>query len=156
MVLFQKIKRRKALEKIRSTVPTGIVPLSCIKTATVYVDKDSADWADASRRTQDFFEMKGIKSHVIAVSKLEIDKLGRRIKAENEPSIIGKEDLLISLVPYVSFAMEYEVLSSQAIFKIGRAQQKNNKIFNLVVSDNQIDFQVAIFDYIVDFIAKIQ
>lgn len=154
---FKIIARKKALRECGSSVQTGLVPLSEIRTVTVYLERDSYDWAATERKVRKYFESHGIEVDVIIMNSLDVDWLGRRRKDENAKSREGEEDLLISLLPYNTFALKYCAVSSKARFKIGREQIKKN-VFDLVVEHKEEDegSQIAVFDYITELFSKLK
>lgn len=156
---FKLIARRKTLREVESKVPTGLVPLSEIKTVTVYIERNSYDWSATERKVRRFFENKDIQVETIIMNSLDVDWLGRRRRSLTKKSIEGHEDLLISLLPVNSFALKYCAISSNAKFKIGREQIRKN-VFDLVVSDRTTDSddgsQIAVFDYITELFTKLQ
>lgn len=153
------IARRKALRECASKVPTGLVPLSGIKTATVYIERNSYDWSATERKVRKFFENKNIQVETVILNSLDVDWLGRSRRSETKKTIEGHEDLLISLLPVNTFALKYCAVSSNAKFKIGREQIRKN-VFDLVVSDrtsdNEDGSQIAVFDYITELFTKLQ
>lgn len=156
---FKLIARRITLRKCASKVPTGLVPLSEIKTVTVYIERNSLDWSVTECKVHRFFEGKGIQVETVMMNSHDVDWLGRSRRSQSRKSIEGHEDLLISLLPVNSFALKYCAVSSHAKFKIGREQIRKN-VFDLVVSDRTGDddegSQIAVFDYITELFSKLQ
>lgn len=157
--LFKLIARRKALRECASKVPTGIVPLSGIKTVTVYLERKYPDWSVTEGKVFAFFEKKGIKVTTVVLDSQDVDWLGRSRHSCSGTSFEGKEDLLISLLPVNSFALKYCAVSSQARFKIGREQIGSN-VFDLVVragpGNGADDSQTPAFNYITELLTKFQ
>lgn len=154
------IARRKTLRKCASKVSTGIIPLSEIKTAMVYIERNSLDWGATERKVHRYFEGKDIQVETVVLNSLDVDWIGKSRHNKTGHSFEeGHEDLLISLLPVNSFALKYCAVSSQAKFKIGREQIRRN-VFDLVVNDRVEDgigdSQIAVFDYITELFTKFQ
>lgn len=133
---FRFIARRKELAKLSGAERGGALPLSAVSSVVVYLDRDMPDWAACERKIRGYFEEKGIEMHSVVLNPFDVDGLGRRLKTPRDPKGLGKEDLLVSLVPQSSFTLSYEVLSSEAKFKIGLVEPKKLKLYDMVVRDS--------------------
>lgn len=96
--------------------------ISDISQVTVLLDAGAKDAAEAEEKVKAFFARKGIQLVLVKVLPR------KRIKAYKETQV------LLSLVPYAGWKMEYTVRCSRAQFKIGRVQLPGEP-FDLVVSD---------------------
>ena len=124
--MLKELFQRRALRKGASPVPTGLVPLSRIRSAVVLTDSP-ATCADAFRS---FFRRHDIKWTVLDVTGIfaSLNWFGR-------PRDVNplEADLFISLVPARLYAIDYMAACSPAIFKVGRYDAP---VFNLVFRDN--------------------
>lgn len=123
----------------RSKVPTGILPLSEIRTAVVFRDpKEPCPDRDIQR----FFDSYGIKYRIIS----EFDK-----------DVRASEDLFISITAKTSVSERYSATSSTSRFKIGRRPVGHN-VYDVVLS-NPEDFhrsELVAFGVICDFLRTVR
>ena len=155
------IARKIAIKKHASTVPTGIVPMSQIRRATVFIDSFDADASPTRKAVKDYFDPLGIAVKIICPQKWDINLFGW---LKPERPLDGKdpgewnEDLFISMTNDDKFfASEYAARCSKAKFKVGRRQLKG-KVFDLVVTnpEDKLPLQHVVFKCIVDYLNKIQ
>ena len=152
--------RRVALRRGRSKVPTSLLPLKKVQSATVFVDTTGGEnTTPVLRAVQQFFEYQGIPVHVFCPEKRDINLVGRmknRLRGSHRHP--RQEDLFISLAASPeNFAAEYEARCSTARCKVGRFQYPDN-VFDLVVTapDGSEPSQSAAFSAIKDFLTKIR
>ncbi|MBO4466558.1 MAG: hypothetical protein J5745_00450 [Bacteroidales bacterium] len=117
--------QRRALRKGASPVPTGLVPLSRIRSAVVLTDSP-AICADAFRS---FFRRHGIKLTVVDVTGI-LATLNWYGKPRDARPL--EADLFISLIPARLYAVDYMAACSPAVFKVGRYDAP---VFDLVFRD---------------------
>ena len=154
-----------ALRRSHSTVPTRLLPLKKLRSATVFVDaKDplQEDTETVCRAVRQFFEYQGIPVRILCPQKQDIDLIGRlkpRVRGtRKEPR---QEDLFVSLVPAAGdCAEEYEARCSTARFKVGR-YPLSGRVYDLVVAapaDAELaqTTQMAAFSIIKDCLGKIR
>lgn len=136
---FRTVIRFLMMRRHRSKVPTGIVPLSFIRSAVIYRDPKEPS---CIREIKRYFEPKGIIVREIS---------------EFDSDIRTDEDLFIAISTFPSLSERYAATSSTAKFKVGRRQLKGN-VYDLVVSDNSEmpKSQSTAFAAITEFIDKIQ
>ena len=149
------------LHRDRSKVPTTLMPLKKIKSATVYVDAEEAgeDAGPLCRAVKQFFDYQGIPVLVLCPTAQDVNLLGylkaRMRGSRKEPR---SEDLFISLASTAdNFAATYEACCSTARFKVGRCALPGG-VFDLVVTppgDSDAS-QAAAFAAIKDYLYKIK
>lgn len=120
MKLKTKVKRWLFMRRHRSTVPTGLVPLSDMHSVVIYLD--NADDLSEPHKTKirRFYEDSGLSV--------------RFLYADDE-SLRTESDLFICLSSEGGINERYAAGSSSARFKIGRHQLKRD-VYDLVVTDN--------------------
>ncbi len=96
--------------------------MSDISQVTVLLDAGADDVDEAEEKVKAFFAGKGIQLVVVKVRPKKCIKVHRDTQ------------VLLSLVPYSGWRLEYAVRRSRAVFKIGRRQLPDEP-FDLVVSD---------------------
>lgn len=106
----------------RSKTPTSLMRMSDISQVTVLLDAGADDVDEAEEKVKAFFAGKGIQLVVVKVRPKKCIKVHRDTQ------------VLLSLVPYSGWRLEYAVRRSRAVFKIGRRQLPDEP-FDLVVSD---------------------
>ena len=149
------------LRRNRSTVPTTLLPLREVRSATVFVDTtvEGEDPARISRAIRQFFDYHGIPVQVICPQKRDLNLLGclkARVRGSKENP--RREDLFISLAgSAANFAAEYEARCSTARFKVGRFPLPGG-VFDLVVAtpESSEAGQAAAFAAIKDYLNKIR
>ena len=148
--------RRRRLRRDRSMAPTGLLPLSRIGSATVFVDSlGEEDTAPVCALVRDYFERLGIPVGILCPQKGELNLLGIIRKRLREPR---QEDLFISLADSPEcFAAQYEAACSPAHFKVGRCPLPDG-VFDLVVGtpEGGDASQAAAFSAIMEYLDKIR
>ena len=157
---FLILSRRMALRRDRSEVPTHLLPLKKVQSATVFVDTTGGeDTTPVRRAVQQFFEYQGIPVLIFAPEKRDLNAIGRmknRLRGTHRHP--RGEDLFVSLAASPdNFAAEYEARCSTARCKVGRFQYPDG-VFDLVVSapGGSEPSQSAAFSAIKDFLTKIR
>ncbi len=157
---FLILSRRLALRRGQSKVPTNLLPLKKVRSATVFVDtSDGEDPTPVRRAVQQFFEYQGIPVQILCPEKRDINPIGRmknRVRGTHKHP--RQEDLYISLAASPeNFAAEYEARCSTARCKVGRFQYPGS-VFDLVVTapNGSEPSQSAAFSAIKDFLTKIR
>lgn len=123
MEFMRPVKRFLCMRRHRSSVPTGLVPISDIRTAVVFLNRHTDITEPDKVVITRFFEQNGVSWTFIS--------------PENE-DIRTQSDLFMSLSPVESVHERYAATSSTARFKIGRHQIKGG-IFDFVVIDNTVE-----------------
>ena len=119
MSLKRKLIRFFAMRRHRSTVPTGLAPLSDLHSAVLFLDKpDDLEEPQKTAITRFF------KQHGITLSFLYDD----------DEDLRTSSDLFISLSAIGGVNERYAATSSAARFKIGRHQLKGD-VYDFVVTD---------------------
>lgn len=145
--------RRRALRKYSSKVPTSILPLGEIRTATVVIDAQDRQFDACRQVIQAFFRENGIKGEIYFMDLRKIGKEERLITsasttflrrdlnwfgwpgAEKINLLRGSStDLFICLLPDTEYLTQFIAKCSTARYKVGRIQQSGDT-FDLVVSD---------------------
>ena len=125
------------------------------------IDCFDADASPTRKAVKDFFDPLGIAVKLICPQKWDINIFGW---LKPERPLDGKdpedwnEDLFISMANDEKFfASEYAARCSRAKFKVGRRQLKG-KVFDLVVTnpEDKLPLQHVVFNYIADYLSKIQ
>ena len=168
--------RKNSLKKHSSTVPTGIVPLSEIRSYVAIIDVEEPSFDACKTAIMNFFRSHNIKGSVFfqdfrkigsedrlitsiqtTITKKDLDWIGRPSRYKLNVLEEQAPDLFISLVKNPDFAIEYMARTSKARFKIGRTQMSGN-LFDLVISDpagKEIS-QMDSFTVIKSYLTKIQ
>lgn len=152
--LFIRIARKRALRKNASKVPTGLVPLSGIKTAMVYLEDDGTLSSGTERTVREFFKSRGIQVETAVLNPLDADWMGRSLRPKKEGSFEGCEDLFVSLARDDSFALTYYAVTSKAKFKIGRRQTAD--VFDMIMDGSGQDSPEELFKCITEFLEIVQ
>ena len=145
--------RERSLRKYGSTEPTGIMPLSRIRSAVAFIDVEDTSFNACKLALQAFFREYGIKGEIFffdfrkigseeqlitsitnTVLRKDLDWCGRPSREKVSRMRSVEADLFISLIPGTPFPLEYMAKCSRARFKAGRMQLPGNT-FDLVVSD---------------------
>lgn len=167
--------RKQALKKYSSTVPTGIIPLSRIKTAVTFIDVEDTSFDTCKTQIMAFYREHNIKGEIFFLDFRKIDN-GERLITSIQTTILRRDldwtgkpnkekinimsgnnpDLFISLVRSTDFPIEFMAKCSQARFKIGRIQLPGNT-FDIVLSDHEEkpSSEEDIFKEIKNFLVKI-
>jgi len=140
------------LRKHCSTVPTGILPLSSVRRATVFVDSTDPDSDPTRYAVQHFFSSKGISVNIICPQKWDVNWHGWLKKPDTTDP-----DMFISLAYYDNFASEHAARCSTARFKVGRKQLKGN-VFDMVLinPEDQLTLQHNAFEAIIELLMKVE
>lgn len=161
-----------------SDVPTGLVPLSKIKSANVVLDVEEPGFDALKEQITAWGRSTGIKVNIFF---FDFRKLGKDelLLTSIQTTIIRRDlnwygmpapekvsqmteepsDLFISLVDNGDFPIDFLSKCARARFKIGRREYKGHA-FDMIISGNQTadlrsDSQ-KIFSMITDFLTKIQ
>lgn len=151
--------RLLALRRFRSDAVQGILPLSSVRSAAVFIDAGLPAAEEAELAVKEFFGSRNIGLLVLRPVKGQLNYAGFMRKRFRLPDGQSRsEDLFVCLSDDPqNFAAEFESLCSPAGFKIGRMQIRGG-IFDLVMSHpsgRKLD-QRAAFDAIADFLLKIK
>jgi len=173
--MFEFVKdifRKSSLKKHASTVPTGILPLSQIKSYVAIIDVEDTTYDTCKSAILNYFRSMDIRGSVFfqdfrkigsedrlitsiqtTITKKDLDWLGRPNKYKLGVLDEQNPDLFISLIKEPDFAIEYMTKTSKARFKIGRKQMDGN-LFDLVINDpagkdiSQLESWSAIKNYL--------
>ena len=147
------IFRKRSLKRHASSIPTGILPLSQIKSYVAIIDVEDTSYDTCKSAIMTYFRSMDIRGSVFfqdfrkigsedrlitsiqtTITKKDLDWIGRPSKYKL--GVMEKEDpdLFISLIKEPEFAIEYLTKTSKARFKIGRKQMEGN-LFDLVITD---------------------
>ena len=178
--MFDKIKsifRKRKVSKFVSDVPTGLVPLSEIKTVNVVLDVEEPGFDNLRAQILDWGRKAGVKLNIYFLDFRKLDKTELLITSiqttiiKKELDWIGtpdiskvigligeKSDLFISLIENRDFPIEFISKCSKARFKIGRCGFPGHA-YDMVISGSQTaDLRSdsgKIFNAIVEFLNKI-
>lgn len=134
---------------------TSIIPLSSVKSVTVFLDTSDPDAAALSTDIMKFFTSHKIKANILLNRRRNHTLFGRLRRKFRKNR---KEDLFISLMPAPGcFASNYEMTRSAARFKVGRYQIRGN-VVDLVVNNSEgaSNSQADVFRTIADLLIKIK
>ena len=173
--MLKEFFQRQSLRKSASTEPTGMMPLSAVRSAVAFIDVEDTSFDECKNALMTFFREHGIKGEIFffdfrkltegerlitsittTVLKKDLNWFGRPSKEKMNLMLSGEPDMFLSLLPKASYPLEYMAASSRARFKVGRAQLEGN-IFDLVVRDpaeKQLS-EIEAFRGIVRILAKI-
>ncbi len=147
------IFRKRSLKRHASSIPTGILPLTQIKSYVAIIDVEDTSYDTCKSAIMNYFRSMDIRGSVFfqdfrkigsedrlitsiqtTITKKDLDWIGRPSKYKL--GVMEKEDpdLFISLIKEPEFAIEYLTKTSKARFKIGRKQMEGN-LFDLVITD---------------------
>lgn len=145
--------RKRSLKKFTDTEPTGILPVSRIRSAVAVIDVEDSSCDDCKLALQAFFRENGIKGEIIffdfrkiengerlitsvanTVLRKDLDWCGRLSREKTHLLHANETDLFLSLIPGTPFPLEYLTKCVRARFRAGRAQLPGNP-FDLVVTD---------------------
>ena len=149
------IVQRRSLRRHASKTPTGILPLSKIRSAVALIDVEDTSFDLCKNRMLLFFREHNIH---IEIFYLDFRRLpdGERLITSINGTILRKDlnwfgrpsdetlrllslcepDLLISAIRDKDYAYEFIVSSSPARFKVGR-KQLQNEVFDIVLSERE-------------------
>ena len=178
--MFDKIKsifRKRKISKFVSDVPTGLVPLSEIKTVNVVLDVEEPGFDNLRAQILDWGRKAGVKLNIYFLDFRKLDKTELLITSiqttiiKKELDWIGTPDiskvigligeksaLFISLIENGDFPIEFISKCAKARFKIGRCGFPGHA-YDMVISGSQTaDLRSdsgKIFNAIVEFLNKI-
>lgn len=163
-----RLLRRRRHKRLSST---GIVPLSEIKTAAIWIDGDNMDVPDLCTEIKEYFRGKGIEAGIYALALAEdifyiessadaaifhesdINIFGWAKRRKKTPAINPDVDLFISIYPNDEYIIEDAAICSRAKMKIGRIP---SKIYDIVIS-GQIQTPCGeVFKIVTDILEKIK
>ena len=146
--MFEFVKdifRKSSLKKHASTVPTGILPLSQIKSYVAIIDVEDTTYDTCKSAILNYFRSMDIRGSVFfqdfrkigsedrlitsiqtTITKKDLDWLGRPNKYKLGVLDEQNPDLFISLIKEPDFAIEYMTKTSKARFKIGQGKTSPN------------------------------
>ena len=168
--------RKKYLKKFESKAPTGILPMSQVKSAVAFIDVEDTSFDACKIALQAFFRDYGIKGEIFffdfrkigseerlitsitnTVLKKDLDWCGKPSREKIDLMLGTEADLFISLIRGTDYPLEFMAKCSQAKFKVGRIQLPGNT-FDLIVSDpaDRPLSEKESFDAMRQFLAKIK
>ncbi len=152
---IKNIFRKRALKKNSNTLESGLMPLSQISTAAVLLDVEDSTYDQCKDAVNSFFRNLGIK---VDIYYIDFRKLGKEelLLTSIQNTILKKEcnwygvpnqtklerltakdetryDLLINLVDFYDFSLEYMIKTSTAKFKIGTFKM-DGPTYDLIIS----------------------
>lgn len=176
--LIRDFIRRKRIGKYASDVPTGLVPMSEIRSVNVVVDveepgfdelkEDILAWGRTSGLKVNlyFFDFRRLgKDELLLTSitntilKKELDWVGMPDPGKIAPLMDEPSDLFISMVDNGDFPIDFLTRCTKARFKIGRHEYTDHP-FNMILSGGETaelrSEARQIFAAITEFITKIR
>lgn len=176
--LIRDFVRRKRIEKYVSDVPTGLVPMSEVRSVNVVIDveepgfddlkEDILAWGRASglKVSIYFFDFRRLgKDELLLTSitntllKKELDWVGTPDMGKIGPLIYEQSDLFISMVDNGDFPIDFLTRCARARFKIGRHDYEGHP-FDMILSGGETaelrSEARQIFAAITEFITKIR
>ena len=155
--------RKKYLKKFESKAPTGILPMSQVKSAVAFIDVEDTSFDACKIALQAFYfrkigsEERLITSITNTVLKKDLDWCGKPSREKIDLMLGTEADLFISLIRGTDYPLEFMAKCSQAKFKVGRVQLPGNT-FDLIVSDpaERPLNEKESFDAMRQFLAKIK
>ena len=154
--MFDPIKnafRRRAIKRYASPIPTGMIPLSQIRTAVTFIDVEDTSFDDCKEAILSFYKENNIKGDIFffdfrkitsdellitsiqtTILRRDLNWIGRPNKEKIDLMMASNPDLFISMIKGKCFPLEFMAACSNARFKIGRSQIEGN-IFDLIISD---------------------
>ena len=176
--LIRDFVRRKRIEKYASSVESGLVPMSDIRSVNVVIDveepgfdvlkEDILAWGRTSGLKVNiyFFDFRRLgKDELLLTSitntllKKELDWVGTPDLGKISPLLDETSDLFISMIDNGDFPIDFLTRCAKARFKIGRHTYEGHP-FNMILSggetaDLRSDAR-KIFAAITEFITKIR
>ena len=176
--LIRDFVRRKRIEKYASSVESGLVPMSDIRSVNVVIDveepgfdvlkEDILAWGRTSGLKVNiyFFDFRRLgKDELLLTSitntllKKELDWIGTPDLGKISPLLDETSDLFISMIDNGDFPIDFLTRCAKARFKIGRHAYEGHP-FNMILSggetaDLRSDAR-KIFAAITEFITKIR
>ena len=176
--LIRDFIRRKRIEKYASDVPTGLLPMSDVRSVNVVIDveepgfdelkEDILAWGRASglKVSIYFFDFRRLgKDELLLTSitntllKKELDWVGTPDLGKVGPLIDEQSDLFISMVDNSDFPIDFLTRCAKARFKIGRHYYEGHP-FDMILSGGETaelrSEARQIFAAITEFITKIR
>ena len=178
--MFDKIKsifRKRKIGKFISDVPTGLLPMSEIKTVNVVVDVEEPGFDVLREQILDWGRKAGVKLNIYffdfrkldktellitsiqtTIIKKELDWIGTPDMSKVIGLLGEKSDLFISMIENGDFPIEFISKCAKARFKIGRCGLPGHA-YDMVISGSQTadlrSDSCRIFDGIVEYLNKI-
>lgn len=153
MGFVKNILRKRSLRRHASDIPTGITPLSEIRTAVAVIDVRDPSFDACKESILSFFKEYSLKGSIFFLDFRKISNEDRLITSiqttitrkdvnwygkpsRDKMNILGEmaPDLFISLINEPEFTPDFLAKASRAKFKIGRLQPLD-KTFDMVISD---------------------
>ena len=178
--MFETIKnifRKRRLNKFRSNVPTGLLPMKEINTVNVVLDVEEPGFDTLRAKINDWGRAAGVKLNIYFLDLRRLDKeellltsiqttiIKKELDWVGTPDIskvmglIGeKSDLFISMIDNNDFPIEFISKCARARFKIGR-HRFSERVFDMVISGSQTadlrSDSCLVFDAMVEYLNKI-
>ena len=178
--MFDKIKsifRKRKIGKFISDVPTGLLPMSEIKTVNVVVDVEEPGFDVLREQILDWGRKAGVKLNIYffdfrkldktellitsiqtTIIKKELDWIGTPDMSKVIGLLGEKSDLFISMIENGDFPIEFISKCAKARFKIGRCGFPGH-VYDLVISGSQTadlrSDSCKIFDAAIELLNKI-
>ena len=179
--MFDKIKsifRKRKIGKFISDVPTGLLPMSEIKTVNVVVDVEEPGFDVLREQILDWGRKAGVKLNIYffdfrkldktellitsiqtTIIKKELDWIGTPDMSKVIGLLGEKSDLFISMVANGDFHIEFVSKCARARFKIGRYPFEGH-VYDMTMAGSEVaelrSDSREIFAAITDFLKKIQ
>lgn len=153
MNFFVRAARFLSVRLHASKVPTGFVPLSKVKVASVFVDADEPGVHELVDSVGKYFSSKGIRACIFAVSssrhpeqikgasvlgRRDVNWFGKPRRGRKHPQVAVGEDLFVNLIGRYVFTAEYCAAVSKATFKVARSYSSKG-VYNLLVTSEGFD-----------------
>lgn len=174
---IKNIFRKRKLNKFKSTVPTGLLPLKEISTVNVVVDVQEPGFDALRAKINDWGRAAGVKLNIYyldlrkigkeellitsiqtTIIKKELDWMGTPDISKVMGLLGEKSDLFISMVDNNDFPIEFISKCARARFKIGR-RIFPERVFDMVISGGQTadlrSDSCEVFDAMIEFLNKI-
>ena len=148
MSFLTRISRALALRIHASKVPTGFTSLSKVHIAVVFVNADEPGAEALVGSVLKYFSGKKIRAEIFALTSVKgrpeisgahllgprnLTCIGKPRKNKRTPVVTLGEELFVNLAAEDCFTATYCASSSQAVFKVGRAESSKG-IYDLFVS----------------------
>lgn len=151
---IKNIFRKRYLRKAISTNPTGLHPLSEIKSVSIIIDMEDSGADECKEKAISVFKSLGIRTSVYffdfskkdederqttslnnTILRSDLNWCGRPSAEKLSMLVQENSDMLLSLVDNDDFPIEYMAKCSPSRFKIGRYQLPG-RTFDLVIEDS--------------------
>ena len=170
------IFRKRSLRRHASTVPTGILPLTKIKSYVAIIDVEDPSFDTCKTTIMNYFrgmdingavffqdfrkignEERLITSITTPVLKKDLNWYGKPSREKVALMLSGEPDLFISLLTSTDYPLEFMAKCSRARFKIGRVQLPGDT-FDLVIKDpeDRKYSEAEVFKELAKFMEKIR